>query len=566
MKRHWWQETIGYQIYPSTFFDSNNDGIGDIVGIIKKLDYLKALGVNCLWICPFFASPMDDNGYDVSDYYQINKMFGDLKDVKELIKEAHQRGLKIIIDLVLNQTSDEHQWFMEAKTNKDSPYHDYYIWKKPRYNTKNERIAPTNWSSFFADSAWCYQEEVDEYYLKIFSKKMPDLNWENKECRIAMFNVARYWLDLGIDGFRLDAIAHLAKDLSFTDSKLPIDVTGYVKDWSKFSNRPKLFDYLNEFKDEVLSKYDALTVGEVGGGISPKGSLKFNNFEDGSINMVFNFEHCWLNGIYGDEQVQKDKIKVDVVGLKKVFLKWYKQTHKKSWQALYWLNHDHPRVISQYGDPLNYHRESAIALANVLYLMPGTPFVYNGEEIGMTNVDYQEVEDFKDVWVKNMAEDAIKRLGKKQFINFLQHTSRINARTPFHWSAKSNAGFTVGVPFTKVVGNYLSINVESQDNDPNSILNHYRWLFKRRNSEWLDLILDGEYQMINLNHPDVFAYQRSNKFLNLITINNLRSHHTSFRFNINDYDIVYNNYSNINSVNKKLELLPWQSLILVRKL
>ena len=566
-KRPWWKEALVYQIYPATFYDSNNDGYGDLAGITTKLDYLERLGVNCLWICPFFKSPMDDNGYDVSDYFSVDSRFGTNEDLDELLRKAHQRNIKVIFDLVLNQTSDEHAWFIEAEKDKASSYHNYYIWQDPKYDDDGNRRPPNNWGSFFADSAWAYSEKLDQYYLKIFSKKMPDLNWDNPDCRKAMFSVAEYWLKRGVDGFRIDAIAHLAKDLSFSDSKKKIDQTGFASDWSKFSNLPALNDYLKEFKEKVFSKYDVLTVGEVGGGATPETALKYTDYKDGSINMVFTFDHCWLNGVWQKGlPLSPEKIKNNVIGLKKVFDYWQRVFKGKAWQALYWLNHDHPRLISQYGDEGKYHNASGKALCNTLYLMPGTPFVYNGEEIGMTNVDYQRVEDFNDVWVKNMADNTLKEVSYEELIYYLCKTSRVNARTPFQWNDQKNAGFSQAEPISKVVGNYREINVAVQDKDENSLLNHYRWLLKNRQEKWLDIVLDGTMEWVDYYNRDIIAYRRQLADQELVVIANLRGKRATLNAELSGYTVIHNNYQEIKLGEAKLSLKPWQSLILGKNL
>jgi glycosidase len=559
MQYQWWQSAIGYQIYPSTFYDSNNDGVGDLPGIIEKLPYLKSLGVNLLWISPFFKSPMDDNGYDVSDYYHINPMFGQDEDIQLLIDQVHQQGMYIIFDLVLNQTSDEHPWFIESRSNPNSDKRDYYIWQPPRYDEHGQMMEPNNWSSFFDDSAWAYDDVAKQYYLKIFSKKMPDINWANPQAREAMYVMARYWLDHGVDGFRLDAIAHLAKDMSFTDSTLPVGRNGFAPDWQKFSNRPQLFEYLREFKQQVLQHYDCVSVGEVGGGAPVSMAIDYAGYQAGSMNMVFTFDHCWENGIFGNEKIQPEQIVTNVVSLKKVFWKWYSTLNGKAWPALYWLNHDHPRVVSQYGDEHEYHQPSAKALCNVLYFMPGTPFVYQGEEIGMTNVDYTKVEDFQDVWVKNYATKALERISYQQLIYFLQRTSRCNARTPMHWSSKIHAGFSSVQPQVKVVKNYLTINVEDQTNDPNSILNHYTQVFAWR-KQYANLILNGDYTILDMDHPDIFAYTRSDQQHTLLVIANLHPTITNHTIDTTSYTMLTNNYPTW----EPTQLQPFQSVVMIK--
>ncbi|HHU28887.1 TPA: alpha-glucosidase [bacterium] len=554
----WFKEAIGYQIYPRSFKDSNNDGIGDIRGIISKLDYLSYLGVNLIWIGPIYKSPMDDNGYDVSDFYQIAEEYGTLNDVEELITEAHKRDIKIIFDLILNHTSDEHPWFIESRKSKDNPYRDYYIWQEGKNGGP-----PTNWASFFGGSCWNFDPQTNMYYMKIFSNKMPDLNWENKKFRDEMKKMIKWWLDKGIDGFRMDAIAHLAKDTSFSDGKVD---KGYIYsgEWSKFSNRDELFIYLKELKDDVFSKYDCVTIGEVGGGASTKDALRYSSYKNGSIDMVFTFDHCWENGAFMSEHKKDEEIKTNVISLKKQFAKWQK-LYNKSWNPLYWLNHDHPRVISQYGDPINYFNESAKMLAQTLHFMWGTPFIYQGEEIGMTNVDFNRIDQFKDTYIFDYAKDAKKRgLSEDQIINYLRRTSRVNARTPMQWDGSIYAGFSNTKPWIDVIGNYSYINVKNQIYDQNSILNHYRKLIEfRKDSEYKKTIIYGKFKLINMKHPQIFAYLRELD-KKIIVLSNFTNEKT--QFTIRNYQfrkLIISSYLDSPVINRKsYTLRPFESLVI----
>lgn len=562
----WWKEAIGYQIVPKTFFDSNADGIGDLPGITAKLDYLKELGVDLIWIGPFFKSPMDDNGYDVSDYFDVNPMFGTLDDAKTLVKEAHKRKIHVILDLVLNHTSDEHPWFIEARNHPDSEEHDYYIWRQPRFDAEGHRLPPTNWSSFFSDSAWAFDEQTGQYYMKIFSRKMPDLNWANPKLREKMEAIARWWLDLGIDGFRVDAVAHLARDTRFEDSEMPLDAQGNAPDWSKFSNLPALFDYLAEFKETVLDRYDCMSVGEVGGGAPPETALKYAGYQEGPFNMVFTFDHCWCNGLSGREDITDEDRYVDVIALKKTFDRWYQGLHGKAWPAVYWMNHDQPRVVSQYGDPLTYHDESAKMLCATLYLMYGTPFVFNGEEIGMTNVDYTDIHDFHDIWVANYYEAAKDRLPLDQIVAYQRRTSRVNARTPMQWSAEAHAGFSETEPAEKVIGNYKKINVADQLADENSVLQFYRRTFKLRKSRaYKELFVYGEFELLENSHPDVFAYRRFNAAQEVIVVSNFRNVPVVYPVELHRKKLLLSNYPDYKYRQGQLHLRPYESLV-IRKL
>ncbi len=558
MEKKWWQKVVGYQIYPRSFYDSNHDGVGDLKGIIEKIDYISYLGVNLIWICPFYKSPMDDNGYDVSDFYDVDPLFGTLDDAKTLIEKAHSKGIKVILDLVMNQTSDEHPWFIESKKSIDNPKRDWYIWRDGKIDHNGNPIPPTNWASFFEGSSWKYDEATNQYYMKIFSDKMPDLNWENIDMRNAMADVATWWLKLGIDGFRIDAIAHLAKDVTFEDSDLPIGRSGFVPDWKKFSNRERLFDYIEEFHENILSKYDCVTIGEVGGGASIDDAINYAGYNRKGFNMVFNFDHCWHNFAMADEGRTAGDLKVDVVGLKQTLSKWIEDSKNKVWIPHYWFNHDHPRVISQYGDPVNYHSESGKMLGIILLTLPGTPFIYNGEEIGMTNVDYIKIEDFRDVWVKNYVKDAINRISLQQIIRHLRRTSRDNARTPMQWSSQQHAGFSSSQPHQKVVGNYKEINVQNQINDPNSILSTYRRMIQLRlQSEYSDCLIYGHFELLMKDHPQIFMYKRDYRDTELIVIANFSSLDIIMPYNISGYDLLVNNYADVNED----KLKPYQTLV-----
>jgi oligo-1,6-glucosidase len=562
MKTKWWQRTVGYQIYPRSFYDSNNDGVGDLKGIIEKLDYISDLGVNLIWVCPFYKSPMDDNGYDVSDFYDVDSLFGTLEDAKQLINEAHNRNIKIILDLVMNQTSDEHPWFVESRKSKDNPKRDWYIWRDGRVDENGKRIPPTNWASFFEGSCWNYDDLTNQYYMKIFSDKMPDLNWENKQMRKAMADMAAWWLDLGVDGFRIDAIAHLAKDLSFQDSNLPSGRSGYSPDWKKFSNRERLFDYIEEFYDAVLSNYDCVTIGEVGGDATIEDAIKYAGYRRKGFNMVFNFDHCWFNSAMTDEGKTPGNLDVDVIGLKNTLTKWILESKDRVWIPHYWFNHDHPRVISQYGEPNHYHDASGKMLGMILLTLPGTPFIYNGEEIGMTNVDYKEVSDFRDVWVKNYIKDAKERLTIDQILRHLRRTSRDNARTPMQWSASKYAGFSKCEPHQKPVDNYKTINVENQLDDPNSILSMYKKMIQLRlKSEYSDCLIYGDYELIMKEHPQLFMYKRNDDDVQLLIVANFSSKAVSVSLDLDKHEVLINNYQFLNEA----MLEPYQTIILLKR-
>ncbi len=557
MEKKWWQQSVGYQIYPRSFYDSNNDGIGDLKGIIQKLDYIEKLGVNLVWICPFYRSPMDDNGYDVSDFYDVDPLFGTLDDAKELIHQAHSKNIKVILDLVMNQTSDEHPWFIESRKNKTNDKRDWYIWQDGKLDKNNELHPPTNWASFFEGSCWNYDERTNQYYMKIFSDKMPDLNWENTQLRQAMKNMAKWWLDLGVDGFRIDAVAHLAKDLSFEDSTMKVDHLGYAQDWGKFSNRDRLFDYLAEFHDDVLQHYDCVTVGEVGGGANIKDAVRYAGYQSKGFNMVFNFDHCWHKPARDDMGKTVGELSVDVVGLKQTLSRWINDSKDNVWIPHYWLNHDHPRVMSHYGDPTNHFKSSGKMLGMILLSLPGTPFIYNGEEIGMTNVDYSSVDDYRDVWVRNFVKDAKSRMSNEQILRHLQRTSRDNARTPMQWDDSLYAGFSEHSPHQKVVGNYKEINVKKQMDDPTSIFSMYQSMIQLRlHSKYSDVLIYGDYTLLYQDHPQLFVFTRYNNNHKLMVIANFSNKHVDFLQDINKDSIVVNNYTEISET-----LRPYQCVI-----
>jgi glycosidase len=562
MDKQWWMTSVGYQIYPRSFLDSNGDGIGDLKGIITKLDYLKDLGINLIWIGPFYKSPMDDNGYDVSDFYDVDPLFGTIDDVRTLIHQAHLRNIRVIIDLVLNHTSDEHPWFIESRSSLENSKRNYYIWKEGRFDSKRNRIPPNNWGSFFEGSAWNYDSNTEQYYMKIFSDKMPDLNWDCAEMREDMVKMANWWLNLGIDGFRIDAIAHLARDLTFTDSNIPLNDHNVAPDWSKFSNRPELFGYLVEFYDKVLKGRDVMTVGEVGGGASIDAAIRYAGYDAHIFNMVFNFDSCWKNNIFGNDILKDNEVVINVEDLKRTIAFWINGMKGKGWMPQYWLNHDHPRVMSQYGDPNKHHKESGSMLGTILLTLPGTPFIYNGEEIGMTNVDYKEIEDFTDVWVKNYYHKASKRLTKQQILSYLRRTSRNNARTPMQWNSNENAGFSIAKPHQKVVGNYTAINVEKQLNEVDSILNAYKELIQiRLHSDYKDVLIFGEFELIESEVSQIFAYYRCLGDKKLLVICNFGPTDSAFNEPVLIDNVLYQNYKN-HLIESPIQLKPYEALII----
>lgn len=556
MDKKWWKEAIGYQIYIRSFKDSNNDGIGDLGGIIEKLDYLSLLGVNLIWVCPFYQSPMDDNGYDVSNFYQVASEYGNNEDLIDLINDAHQRGIKIIIDLILNHTSDEHPWFQESKKSINNPYRDYYIWQKPRY-INGERKEPTNWASFFGGSCWKYDETTNEYYMKIFSDKMPDLNWENPKVIDEFVAIITYYCELGVDGFRIDAISHLAK-AEFIDSNFPSEEP-YVLDYWKFSNQPKLHDYLRLLNEKVFSKYDIVLVGEAGGGAGIDDAIKFIKPENKEVNMVFNFDHNWCNNTW--EAKKQEDLVTDLPRLKEMFFKWQTGLFPHGWNAIYWLNHDQPRVLSHYGDPINYREESAKMLATALYFMWGTPFIYNGEEIGMINPNFQSINDFRDKPVINQYYKCVneKNESPEDCIKRLAISSRDSSRSIMQWDSSLHGGFSKVQPWN-IIGDYHLINVEDQINRSDSIFKYYQKIIDlRKNGTYKDVIVYGSYEPVYYEHPQIYGYMRmygKQSILVLCNFTDQKAKIENFSYSIKN--IILSNYNK----NNFEEFLPYEAVVL----
>lgn len=516
MKTYWWQNTTIYQIYLRSFQDSNNDGIGDINGVINRLDYLKELGVETLWISPHYDSPMDDNGYDVRDFYKVSEDYGTIDDFKALIYEAHRRGMKIITDLVLNHTSDEHHWFQAAK-NPNHPdyekYHDYYIWKEPKINAEGVKTYPTRWISWFGGPSWTYNDLTGEYYLHIFSSKMPDLNWRNESMIKDMKTMIKWWIDLGIDGFRVDAANHLEKNWDFPDAN-----PGY----EHFSSLPKHHEYLESLGKELFIPNNLLTIGESGGARREE-ALQYAGFDSSEFNMLIQFGHCWAD-TDPNNQITTGKWakgQLDLVQVKESFSHWFDVFKDKGWNTIYWHNHDMPRIVSHYGNDSKYHKRSAKMLAYTLYMLPGTPIIYYGEEIGMTNVDYQQLEDFRDVEVFTEYDNFRRRGGShEQAMQALRDRSRDNARSPMQWNDQLNAGFSTVKPWMNVVGNYKDINVENELKDPSSIINTYKYLLDLRQKE---NIAFGQVEFIHLENQNIFAYTNTGTNYDYLVVSNFRN-------------------------------------------
>lgn len=495
----WWKKSVVYQIYPRSFCDSNGDGIGDLKGIISKLDYLKTLGVDVLWLCPIYQSPNDDNGYDISDYQAIMKEFGTMDDFDELLAQSHTRGLRIVMDLVVNHSSDEHRWFVESRQSKDNPYRDYYIWQE----SKADGSLPNNWGSWFSGPAWEYDSTTDSYYLHIFSRKQPDLNWDNPRLRDEIFTMMRWWLDKGIDGFRMDVINLISKTEGLPDGPI---VNGSGDLSPLVCNGPHVHDYLKEMNAKVLSHYDIMTVGETPN-VDVETAHLYTDEDRHELNMVFQFEHMGIDmGPYGKWTDRRFALK----DLKEVLSKWQTGMVSSGWNSLYWNNHDQPRVISRFGcDSKQWREKSGKMLATLLHMMKGTPYIYQGEEIGMTNVAFDKLEDYRDIEILNAYHDLVTTrhlLSHEEMMRGIHSKGRDNARTPMQWNDQPQAGFTTGTPWIKVNPNYVDINAKKALTNTNSIFYYYQKLIALRKS--YDIIIDGDYQLLLPDDEHLFVYKR----------------------------------------------------------
>lgn len=547
MKKTWWKEAVGYQIYPRSFCDSNGDGIGDLRGIISKLDYIKDLGIDIIWICPMYKSPNDDNGYDISNYKDILDDFGNMDDFDMLLEEVHARKMKLIIDLVINHTSDEHEWFLEAKSSKDNDKRDWYIWRKGEENKE-----PNNWESIFKGSAWEYDDNTQEYFLHLFSKRQPDLNWENKEMRQAIYEMINWWLDKGIDGFRVDAISHIKKDQTFEDLPNP-ENKQYVESFDKHMNYEGIHDFLDELKAETFAKYDIVTVGEANGVKADVDAHKWVSEDEGKFNMVFQFEHL-------DLWETKNEDVPKVVALKKALSSWQYNLHDIGWNALFIENHDISRVVSTLGNDSSYWSESAKALAMMYFMQQGTPFIYQGQEIGMKNVSFNTIEEYNDIKCINVYKEKIAEgMSKEDALEIVWKTSRDNARTPMQWNKEKNAGFSTGTPWIGVNPSYKNINVEDQINDENSILNFYKELVRIKKSN--DVLIYGKYNLILEEDEYIYAYIREFEDERYIVITNLSDKICNFSFDetLKYENMILSNYIVENHEDiKEFEMKPWE--------
>ena len=559
-KNEWWKDAVVYQIYPQSFKDSNNDGIGDINGIREKIPYLKDLGVNVLWLNPIYESPMVDNGYDISDYYKIADCYGTMEDFDNLLKEAHNAGIKIIMDLAVCASSIEHKWFKESKKSRDNKYSDYYIWKDP----KEDGSAPNNWGSIFGSgSAWEYVEERGQYYLHLFAVEQPDLNWENPDLRKEVYDNMEFWLKKGIDGFRLDSISLISKKQDFPDDPAAIE-NGYGSPYFGASNGPRVHEFLQEMYEKVLSKYDVMTVGEATR-TCVDNALLYCQPERKELNMVFQFDHMHVD--YGKFGRYSD-LKFKLSDLKEAMFLWQKSLNGVGWNSLYWDNHDQPRFVSRFGnDDSKYRKLSATMLATVLYFQQGTPFIYQGDEIGMTNVAFDSIYSYKDIEAHNMyLKFSNMGLSNDEIMNYIHNKSRDNARTPMQWNSNSFAGFSCVDPWIGLNPNYSKINVENDINSDFSIHDYYKKLIKYRKGN--EIVRDGDFKEIGLEDSDIFSYTRTYKGKTLLVLGSFSDKKVCYNMpnNLQKFkrELVISNYNGNIEQNKDastLYLRPYEALV-----
>ncbi|MGG8380217.1 oligo-1,6-glucosidase [Bacillus sp. R-CC1] len=554
MEKQWWKESVVYQIYPRSFMDSNGDGIGDLQGIISKLDYLKELGIDVIWLSPVYESPNDDNGYDISDYCKIMNEFGTMEDWDELLHEMHERNMKLMMDLVVNHTSDEHNWFIESRKSKDNKYRDYYIWRPGK-----EGKEPNNWGAAFSGSAWQYDEMTDEYYLHLFSKKQPDLNWDNEKVRQDVYEMMKFWLEKGIDGFRMDVINFISKEEGLP--AVETEEEGYVSGHKHFMNGPNIHKYLHEMNEEVLSYYDIMTVGEMPGVTTEEAKL-YTGEERKELQMVFQFEHMDLDSGEGGKWDVKP---CSLLTLKENLTKWQKALEHTGWNSLYWNNHDQPRVVSRFGNDGMYRIESAKMLATVLHMMKGTPYIYQGEEIGMTNVRFQSIDEYRDIETLNMYKEKVIDHGEdiEKVMESIYIKGRDNARTPMQWNDQNHAGFTKGEPWITVNPNYKEINVKQAIQDEGSIFYYYKKLIElRKNNE---IVVYGSYDLILDKDPSIFAYVRTYGDEKLLVIANFTADESVFEMpkdiSYSESELFIHNYDvEIGSIDN-IPLRPYEAIV-----
>ncbi|MEL0607928.1 alpha-glucosidase [Vibrio echinoideorum] len=541
MEQKWWHDAVVYQIYPRSFLDSNNDGIGDLNGIISKLDYLKELGINVIWLSPVYQSPMDDNGYDISDYQAIAEEFGTMEEMKRLMDEAKERDIKIVMDLVVNHTSDEHRWFEQARSSKDNPYRDYYIWR----DAQPDGSAPDDQGSIFGGSAWQWDELTQQYYFHLFSKRQPDLNWENPKVQEEVHTMMNWWIDLGIGGFRLDVIDLIGKEIDK-------GITG---------NGPRLHKLLQQMNQATFGNKDLLTVGETWGA-TPEIAKLYSGQDRNELSMVFQFEHITLTWENGDKW---NPIPLDLREFKNVLTKWQLELADGGWNSLFWNNHDLPRLVSKYGDDKHFRVESAKMLATCLHFLKGTPYIYQGEEIGMTNVAFDNLDQYKDIETHNFYKVKTESgVTHEHMMDAIHENSRDNARTPMHWNKQTNAGFSDGTPWIELNPNYPEINVESALADPNSIFYHYKTLIELRKAH--PAIVYGSFIPVFEEHDKVFAYVRELDGEQLFVVCNFSGESLTLdvpeQYRTQTATCLISNYGEVSSLDTQLNLAPYEAFAL----
>ena len=522
LKKDWWKSAIIYQIYPRSFQDTNGDGFGDFQGIIKRLPYLEKLGIDCIWLCPVYRSPQDDNGYDISDYCDVDPMFGTMADMEELIGKAREHGIYIVMDLVLNHSSDEHKWFIEAKKSRENPYHDYYVWRDGK-----EGVLPNDMKAAFGGSAWEWVPEVEQYYFHQFSVKQPDLNWENPKLRQELWDIINFWIDKGVGGFRLDVI----------------DLVGKVPDEKITSNGPKLHEYIKEMTAHTFVRDNLISVGETWSA-TPEIAKLYSNPDGSELSMVFQFEHICLDQQEGKEKW--DLAPLPFHKFKEVWNKWQTELYGCGWNSLFWDNHDLPRIVSRWGDEGQYREESAKMLATLLHGMQGTPYIYQGEELGMTNVKY-ELEEYRDIELFGMyKERRAQGYTHEELMESIYAKTRDNARTPMQWDTTEQAGFTTGKPWMKVNPNYTEINAAEQVDCEDSIFNYYRKLIQLRKE--LPVLTDGKFTMLDMDHDQIFAYLRDNGEDKLLVVCNFYGNTVDYAVSekAEDLELLIGNYTEEN--------------------
>ena len=548
IEKQWWKESVIYQIYPRSFRDSNDDGIGDIKGIISKLDYLKLLGVDIIWMSPVYESPNDDNGYDISNYFKIHPEFGTMEDFDELLAGLHERGMKLIMDLVVNHTSDEHEWFEQSKASKDNSYRDYYFWKPGKNGGP-----PNNWPSFFGGSAWTLDEQTQEYYLHLFTKKQPDLNWENPLVRKQIYKVLKFWLDKGIDGFRMDVIPLISKRLDFADTSLPTfnEIIEKV-----YSNGPRVHEFINEMYEEVLQHYDIMTVGE-GPGITKEVSLDYVGSDRRELNMIFHLDHMYLGcGPLG----KFDPLPYSWKDIKKLFIEWDQSIAEKGWISIFLDNHDFPRLVSRFGNDKEYWSESAKLLATLILTLRGTPCIYQGSELGMTNVHFEEMKEYRDVETLNFHDEFVERgMKSEDFLKLVHDYGRDNVRTPMHWDNSKHGGFSKQEPWIKTNPNYPLINAELAVNDTNSIFNFYKELLTYRKLH--STLTYGAFKFEMEDSEELFIYSREDDEQEFCIVLNHSDKECKFQRNLEAFDLEVRNLDH----NNLAILKPWEARIYRKK-